>query len=84
MTFNGFTQETLDSTRLRAGGTLPSLQLNETRIHNYVKPQMIELLEHFTQPRVENPESQYNSSQDLGPPHRGRCNYAWGAITRKR
>ena len=88
MTFNGFTQETLDFyPRLRAGGnTTQAYNSMKPVYHKYVKPQMIELLEHISHSLESNiPVLQYDSSQDLGLPHTrgGAVNYAWGAITRK-
>jgi hypothetical protein len=88
MTFDGFTQETLDFyPRLRAGGN--TTQAYNSMKHVYrdsVKPQMIELLEYIAHGlEANNPELSYNPSQDLGHPHPqgGAARYAWGAITRK-
>jgi hypothetical protein len=88
MTFDGFTQETLDFyPRLRAGGN--TTQAYNSMKHIYrdsVKPQMIELLEYIAHSlEANNPELSYNPSQDLGHPHPqgGAAKYAWGAITRK-
>ena len=88
MTFDGFTQETLDFyPRLRAGGN--TTQAYNSMKHVYrdsVKPQMIELLEYIAHGlEANNPELSYNPSQDLGHPHPqgGAAKYAWGAITRK-
>ena len=71
MTFNGFTQETLDFyPRLRAGGnTTQAYNSMKPVYHKYVKPQMIELLEHISHSLESNiPVLQYDSSQDLGLP----------------
>ena len=88
MTFNGFTQETLDFyPRLRAGGN--TTQAYNSMKHVYrdsVKPQMIELLEYISASLSLKIESlEYNSDSDIGKPfiHGRAVNYAWGAITRK-
>ena len=88
MTFDGFTQDTLDFyPRLRADGN--TTQAYNSMKHVYrdsVKPQMIELLEHIAYGlEANNPELSYNPCQDLGHPHPqgGAAKYAWGAITRK-
>ena len=88
MTFNGFTQETLDFyPQLRAGGN--TTQAYNSMKHIYrdsVKPQMIELLEYISNSLSSKIESlEYNSDSDIGKPfiHGRAVNYAWGAITRK-
>ena len=65
MTFNGFTQETLDFyPRLRAGGnTTQAYNSMKPVYHKYVKPQMIELLEHISHSLESNMLSN-DSSQD--------------------
>ena len=88
MTFNGFTQETLDFyPRLRAGGnTTQAYNSMKDVYRDSVKPQMIELLEYISSSLSLKIESlEYNSDSDIGKPfiHGRAVNYAWGAITRK-
>ena len=88
MTFNGFTQETLDFyPRLRAGGNTTQAYNSMKQVYrDSVKPQMIELLEYISTSLSSKIESlEYNSDSDIGKPfiHGRAVNYAWGAITRK-
>jgi hypothetical protein len=88
MTFEGFTQETLDFyPRLRAGGnTTKAYNAIKNVYRDSVKPQMIELLEHISNGLSSKLESlQFDSDSDIGMPfiHGRAVNYAWGAITRK-
>ena len=88
MTFDGFTQETLDFyPRLRAGGnTTQAYNSIKSDYHKFVKPQVVELLEYIANAlEANNPELTYNPSQDLGSPfpNASAAKYAWGAITRE-
>ncbi len=88
MTFNGFTQESLDFyPRLRAGGNTTEAYNSIKHVYrDSVKPQMIELLEYISTGLSSKLESlQFDSDSDIGMPfiHGRAVNYAWGAITRK-